>query len=62
MLTAKECQQNADVCLALAHQTTRQLDTRAMLLEWVYEFRTLAKYLESDERKSMIRDLSDNAQ
>jgi len=57
MLTAKECLHNAEVCLALAHQT-KELHARGALLEWAYEFRTLAKYLERDERKSMVRDLS----
>ena len=31
-LTAKECLQSAEVCLALAHKT-KELDTRAALLE-----------------------------
>jgi hypothetical protein len=50
MLTAKECLQNAEVCLALAHKT-KELDTRAALLEFAYEFRTVAKRLEREERK-----------
>ena len=49
MLTAKECLQSAEVCLALAHKT-KGLDTRAALLEFAYEFRTVAKRLERDER------------
>ena len=57
MLTAKECLQSAEVCLALAHKT-KGLDTRAALLEFACEFRTVAKCLDSDERKSMVRDLS----
>ena len=48
-LTAKECLQIAEVCLALAHKT-KELDTRAALLEFAYEFRTVAKRLERDER------------
>ena len=48
MLTAKECLQSAEVCLALAHKT-KELDTRAALLEFAYEFRTVAKHLERDE-------------
>ena len=50
MLTTKECLQNAEVCLALAHKT-KELDTRAALLEFAYEFRTVAKRLEREERK-----------
>jgi FixJ family two-component response regulator len=48
-LTAKECLQSAEACLALAHKT-KELDTRAALLEFAYEFRTVAKPLERDER------------
>ena len=47
-LTAKECLQSAEVCLALAHKT-KELDTRAALLAFAYEFRTVAKRLERDE-------------
>jgi hypothetical protein len=61
MLTAKECLQHADVCLALAHRT-KELDTRAALLEFAYEFRTVAKCLERDERKLMVRTASDSTQ
>jgi hypothetical protein len=57
MLTTNECLHNAQVCLALAHQT-KGLDTRAVLLEFAYEFRTVAKRLDSDERKSIVRGLS----
>jgi hypothetical protein len=53
MLTAEECLQNAEVCLALAHKT-KELDTRAALLEFAYEFRTVAKCLERDERELMV--------
>jgi hypothetical protein len=49
ILTAKECLQSAEACLALAHKT-KKLDTRAALLEFAYEFRTVAKRLERDER------------
>jgi hypothetical protein len=49
ILTAKECLQSAEVCLALAHKA-KELDTRAALLEFAYEFRTVAKPLERDER------------
>jgi hypothetical protein len=55
MLTAKECLQSAEVCLALAHKTKKELDTRAALLEFAYEFRTVAKHLERDERQLMDR-------
>jgi hypothetical protein len=48
ILTAKECLQSAEACLALAHKT-KKLDTRAALLEFAYEFRTVAKRLERDE-------------
>jgi len=54
MLTAKECLQNAEVCLALAHKI-KELDTRAALLAFAYEFRTVAKLLEHDERKLIAR-------
>jgi hypothetical protein len=54
MITAKECLQSAEVCLALAHKT-KELDTRAALLDFAYEFRTVAKLLENDERKLMAR-------
>jgi FixJ family two-component response regulator len=43
-LKAKECLQSAEGCLALAHKT-KELDTRAALLELAYEFRTVAKRL-----------------
>jgi hypothetical protein len=57
MLTAEECLHNAEVCLALAHQT-KGLHARGALLEFAYEFRTVAKCLDSDERKSMVREFS----
>jgi|SRR5262245_28903181 len=57
MLTAEECLQNAVVCLVLAHKA-KQLDTRAALLEFAYEFRTVAKRLECDERKLIVRPAS----
>ena len=54
-LTAKECLQSAEVCLALAHKT-KELDRRAALLEFAYEFRTVAKRLERDERMGAASD------
>jgi hypothetical protein len=60
-LTAKECLQTAEVCLALAHKT-KEFDTRAALLEFAYEFRTEAKRLERHERKLMMRAASDGTQ
>jgi Bacterial regulatory proteins, luxR family len=60
-LTAKECLQSAEACLALAHKT-KELDTRAALLGIAYEFRTEAKRLERDERKLMVRAASDGTQ
>jgi hypothetical protein len=57
MLTAEQCLQNAEVCLALAHKT-KELGTRAALLEFSYEFRTMAKCLERDERELMVRAAS----
>jgi len=54
MLTAKECLQSAEVCLALAHKI-KELDTRAALLAFAYEFRTVAKLLEHEERKLIAR-------
>jgi hypothetical protein len=50
MLTAKECLQSAEVCLGLAHKI-KELDTRAALLAFAYEFRTVAKLLGHEERK-----------
>ena len=61
IITAKECLQSAEVCLAFAHKT-KELDTRAALLEFAYEFRTVAKSLERDERKLMVRAASDGMQ
>ena len=61
IITAKECLQSAEVCLALAHKT-KELDRRAALLEFAYEFRTVAKRLERDERKLMVRAASDGMQ
>jgi orotate phosphoribosyltransferase-like protein len=60
-LTAKQCLQSAEACLALAHKT-KELDTRAALLSFAYEFRTVAKRLERDERKLMVRAASDGMQ
>jgi hypothetical protein len=60
-LTAKECLQSAEVCLSLSHKT-KELDTRAALLEFAYEFRTVAKRLERDERKLIVRAASDGMQ
>jgi hypothetical protein len=57
MLTANECLQDAEVCLALAHKT-KELRRRAALLEFAYEFRTAAKDLERDERELMVRAAS----
>jgi hypothetical protein len=54
MLAAKECLQSAEVCLALAHKI-KELDTRAALLVFAYEFRTVAKLLEREERKLIAR-------
>jgi hypothetical protein len=61
MLTAQECIQNADLCLALAHKT-KELDIRAALLEFAYEFRVVGKLLKHDERKLMARVASDGTQ
>ena len=58
ILTEKECLKSA---LALAHRA-KELDTRAALLEFAYEFRTVAKRLERDERKLMVRAASDGMQ
>jgi hypothetical protein len=60
-VTAKECLQGAEVCLAVAHKT-KELDTRAALLAIAYEFRTVAKLLERDERKLMVRAASNGTQ
>ena len=55
-LTAKECLQSAEGCLALAHKT-KELDPRAALLAFAYEFRAVAKRLERDERKLMVQNV-----
>ena len=60
-VTARECLQSAEACLALAHKT-KEFDTRAALLEIAYEFRIEAKRLERDERKLMVRAASDGMQ
>ena len=52
MITAKECLQTAEVCLALARKI-KELHKRAALLEFGYDFRTVAKLLEREERKLM---------
>ena len=57
MLTATECLQRAEECLALAHKT-KELGARAALLQFAYEFRTVAKHLERDERNLMVRAAS----
>ena len=57
MLTVNECLQSAEVCLALAHKT-KELGIRAALLEFAYEFRTVAKHLGRDESNLMVRDAS----
>src|SRR5690242_15159226 len=57
MVTAKECLQTGNVCRALARET-KELDTRAALLEFAYEFRTVAKLLEREERKSRTRAIA----
>ena len=57
MLTAKECLQTGDACRALARKT-KELDTRAALLEFAYEFRTVAKLLEREERKLRTRAIA----
>jgi hypothetical protein len=54
MITAKECRESAEVCLALARKI-KELGTRAALLEFAYDFRTVAKLLEHEERKLMAR-------
>src|SRR5262249_20613666 len=60
-LTAKECRQRAEVWLALA-QKTKELDTRAPLLAVSSESRTVAKRLERDEPKLIVRVASDGMQ
>jgi len=60
-VTAKECLQSAEACLALAHET-KELDTRAALLEIAYEFRIEAKRLEREKRMLMVRAASDGTQ
>jgi hypothetical protein len=54
MITAKECLQTAEVCLALARKI-KELDKRAALLEFAYDFRTVAKLL---ERNQPLRSLN----
>ena len=57
----KECLESAEVCLALAHKV-KNLETRAALLEFAYEFRTVAKLLQREERELMVRAISDGMQ
>jgi len=57
MITAKECLQTAEVCVALARKI-KELDKRAALLEFAYDFRTMAKLLEREERKLMGRAMA----
>jgi hypothetical protein len=47
----KDGLQSAEVCLALL----TELDTRAALLAFTYELRTVAKLLEHEERKLIAR-------
>jgi hypothetical protein len=61
MPTARECLESAEVCLALAHKV-KNLETRAALLEFAYEFRTVAKLLQREERKLMVLAISDGTQ
>jgi hypothetical protein len=61
MPTAKECVESAEVCLACAHKV-KNLETRAALLEFAYEFRTVAKLLQREERKLMVLAISDGTQ
>lgn len=56
MITAKECLETAEVCLALA-RNIKELDKRAALLEFAYDFRSVAKVLEREERKLMASPL-----
>jgi hypothetical protein len=61
MPTAKECLESAEVCLALAHKVNN-FETRAALLEFAYEFRTMTKLLQREERKLVVRAISDGMQ
>jgi hypothetical protein len=60
-ITARAPRRPAEVCIALAHET-KGLDTRAASLAFAYEFGTVAKRLERDERKLMVRAASDGMQ
>lgn len=43
MITAKECLETAEVCLALA-RNIKELDKRAALLEFAYDFRSVLSF------------------
>jgi len=45
--------------IRVAHKT-KELDTRAALLEFAYEFRTVAKRLERDERAALVATAAEN--
>jgi hypothetical protein len=61
MPMAKEYLESAEMWLAIAHNV-KNLETRAALLEFAYEFRTVVKLLQREERKLIVRASSDGMQ
>ncbi len=50
MPTAKECRNNAEICLKLANET-REIYAKNALIELAEEFRALARHLERSSKK-----------
>jgi hypothetical protein len=50
MPTAKECRNNAEICLKLANET-REIYAKNALIELAEEFRALARHLEPSSKK-----------
>jgi hypothetical protein len=57
MPTAKECRNNAEFCLKLAHET-KELYARAALFELASEFRMMARQLDHEQRELTVRTAS----
>jgi hypothetical protein len=53
MPTAKECRQNAEFCLKLAHEA-KELYAREALFELASEFRMMARQLDHEQRELMV--------
>jgi hypothetical protein len=50
MPTAKECRNNAEICLKLANET-REIYAKNALIELAEEFRALARHLEHSGKR-----------